>query len=131
MSDQIQELLGKVGSGSNRSSKYMDRLTPGSREVLELFQKWLVESDDKSEATSRQYKVYVAQALCHIQDGGELSDLSTDVRSGLNALKRFSDSGEIPATDEDLADDIDQAGEDGNGEDEWDVSDVPLSGDTE
>lgn len=97
MSDQINDLLAQVPT-SARSSKWMDRVTDDSREVLELFQAWLTESDGKSEATARAYKVYVAQALCTIQDGGDVQELSTDVRSALNALRRFQQAvGAAPA----------------------------------
>jgi len=119
MSDQINELLGKVGAGSSRSGKYLDRLTPETQEVLELFREWLLESDPngpKSSATANAYKGYVAQALCHIEDGGDVSELTTDVRSALNALKRFAVSGVVefdPDADSDnpIADEIDAIGD--------------------
>jgi hypothetical protein len=136
MSDEIQKLLGKVGEGSSRASKYLDQLTPESREVLELFREWLLESDPagpKSSATANAYKGYVAQALCHIQDGGDIMELSTDVRSGLNALKRFAASGVVefdPDADSGNpdADEIDAIGDEPFDEDE---DDVPASGDVE
>lgn len=101
MSDPIDDLLAQVPGGGRNGGKFLDRLTPESREVLELFQDWLTNDplEKKSESTARAYKGYVAQALCHIQDGGDVKDLSTDVKSALNALKRFR---EAAATDEDV-----------------------------
>lgn len=96
MTDQITELLEKVPN-SGRSGKYMDRLTDESREVLGLFKTWLVTDDHKSQGTANGYSGYVAQALCHIEDGGDVKELSTDVRSALNALRRFHDAGVVEA----------------------------------
>ena len=118
MSNQIDRMLAQVPT-SGRSSKYMDRLEDGTREVLELFQTWLVEEDGKAASTAAGYKVYVAQAMCHIEDGGNVQELSTDVKSALNALKRFSESDTALLHD---------AGED---EADDEVQDVPQSGDVE
>lgn len=112
MSDPIDDLLEQIPGGGRRGGEHLSRLTDESREVLELFQDWLVKVESKSESTARAYKGYVAQALCYIKDGGDIKDLSTDVKSALNALKRFREAGiQVPADD--------------------DVNDVPQSGDTE
>lgn len=117
MHDQIQELIGQIpGKGS---SKYMERLTDESREVLEVFQTWLVTDDGKSESTARGYKLYVAQAICHLEDGGNVQELSTDVRSALNALKRFQEAGVV----EGLATASDEPGDEPDGDEPEDGGD--------
>lgn len=88
----IDDLLAKVPGGGKGGGKYLDRLTAESREVLDLFQEFLVQEEEKSESTARAYKGYVAQALCHIEDGGDVQEMSTDVKSALNALKRFREA---------------------------------------
>jgi hypothetical protein len=103
MNDQIQNLLSQVPA-SKSGGKYLDQLTPESREVLGIFEKWLVETDNKSEATARAYKGYVAQALVLIEEDPDV-ELSTDVKSAINALRRFQLSGAAPSavTDDDEA----------------------------
>jgi hypothetical protein len=59
---------------------------------LDAFVAWLRTEDPKgtkTENTSNSYKSYVAQALVHFKAGGTRADLSTDVRSGVNAFARF------------------------------------------
>jgi hypothetical protein len=102
MEDQIQDLLARVAP-SKGGGKYLDQLTPESREVLGHFEKWLTEVDGKSDATARAYKGYVAQALVLIQDDPDV-ELSTDVKSAINALRRFQKAGAVEAA---VADDLD------------------------
>lgn len=120
MHDQLNELISQIpGKGGG---KYMEQLTPESREVLDMFQTWLITDDNKSDGTARSYKLYVAQAICHVTDGGDIKDLSTDVRSALNALKRFQDAGIVEGLavaaaepedddDDDQDDDLEDDGE--------------------
>jgi len=92
MNQSIQDLLEAAEASSKSSSKYISRLTEDSVEVLDQFAEWLVSAEGKATSTASAYRVYVAQALCHIEDGGEVKDLSTDVKSALNALQRFSEA---------------------------------------
>lgn len=110
MSDQINELLEKVPAHGQSGGKYLDQLTPESREVLDKFQVWLVKVDGKKESTATGYKGYVAQALVHIEGGGQVKDLSTDVKSALNALKRFRDQdgvNTVSESEDEISEDID------------------------
>jgi hypothetical protein len=115
--NQIADLIGQIpGKGAG---KYMERLTDDSREVLDAFQTWLVTDDGKAETTARSYKLYVAEALCHVIDGGNVSELSTDVRSALNALKRFQEAGVVEGLAAEAAEpegDEEEDGDDGSGE---------------
>ena len=87
MNDQIQDLLDQVPAAKG-GGKYLDKLTPESREVLAVFEAWLREADNKSETTARAYKGYVAQAMVLITEDPDV-ELSTDVKSAVNALRRF------------------------------------------
>lgn len=101
MTDQIQNLLNQVPD-SKGGGKYLDQLTPESREVLGIFEKWLVDAEGKSESTARAYKGYVAQALVLITEDPDV-ELSTDIKSAVNALRRFQRAGVIQ--DADFSDD--------------------------
>lgn len=84
----IDLLLEQVPEKSG--AKALEALDPETRALLDAFGTWLEEADGKSPATAKAYKSYVATALVKMQEGGDWSDLSTDVRSGVNAFVRFS-----------------------------------------
>jgi hypothetical protein len=68
------------------------QLSAEENKALDEFVEWLRTSDpkgQKTENTSNSYKSYVAQALVHFKAGGTREQLSTDVRSGVNAFARF------------------------------------------
>jgi len=71
-------------------SKAIEALDPETRAILDAFEEWLQKGDGKSKATAKAYKSYVAGALLAMQDGKTWDDLTTDVRSGVNAFVRFS-----------------------------------------
>jgi uncharacterized protein YndB with AHSA1/START domain len=84
-------------------SKAIEALDPETRAILDEFEAWLEAADGKSKATAKAYKSYVAGALLVMQDGKTWDDLTTDVRSGVNAFVRFSQavqSGTEPAEDD-------------------------------
>ena len=84
---QIQALLDQIPA-SKGGGKYLDQLDEGGREVLNLFEKWLVAVEEKSETTARAYKGYVAKAIVELKANPEY-ELDTDVKSAINALRRF------------------------------------------
>ena len=84
---EVQNLLDRVPP-SKGSGKYLDQLTPGGREVLDEFETWLKEVDGKTETTARAYKGYCAKAIVELTKDPEF-ELDTDVRSAINALRRF------------------------------------------
>lgn len=112
-SEEIQNLLDRVPEGRS-SGKYLDQLTPASREVLDKFERWLKGEDNKSESTARAYKAYVAKAMVELTNDPDF-ELDTDVKSAINALRRFQSAGVITEMIED----------------DENVDDVPKSGDTE
>lgn len=89
--DEIQFLLDKVPAGKS-SGKYLDQLSAASREVLELFEVWLVKLDRKAPSTAQAYKGYVAKAMVEITADPEW-EMDTDVKSAINALHRFRQLG--------------------------------------
>lgn len=112
--DAIQNLLAQIPEKTG--SRALEALDPDVREILEDFAAWLEESDGKSPATAKAYKSYVATALATMKEPGDWDNLTTDIRSGVNAFVRYSSS--LPGSGglDDvvtLADGIDQDGEDG------------------
>lgn len=79
----LEQVPGKTGA------KALESLEPETREVLEDFEKWLTETDGKSESTAKAYKGYVAQAIVALADSKTWDELSTDVRSGVRAFVRY------------------------------------------
>ena len=71
---------------------YESQLSADQVETLDQFVAWLKDEDPtgtKTDNTANSYRSYVAQALVHFKAGGVRKDLSTDVRSGVNAFARF------------------------------------------
>lgn len=99
MDQQIQDLLDRASEGRG-GGKYLDQLTDEGREVLDAFETWLKEEDGKSDSTARAYKGYCAKAIVEVTADPE-AELDTDVKSAINALKRFHDSGVLQAAAED------------------------------
>ena len=100
---QVQNLLDQVGEKSS-AGKYLDKLTDDSREVLDEFETWLkTEGCDpkgvKSESTARAYKGYVAQAIVMLTEDPSY-ELSTDVKSAINALHRFQQAMKVSEAEE-------------------------------
>lgn len=88
-SSMFEDLFEQIPE-QKRQTKYLSRLTPVERQNLDHFEEWLVAIDGKTATTAKAYKTYVAQAMCHFKDGGTYEDLSTDIRSGINAVQRFA-----------------------------------------
>ena len=89
INEEVQALLDRVpASASKGSGKYLDQLTPGGREVLDEFETWLKDMDGKTEATARAYKGYCAKAIVELTKDPDY-ELDTDVKSAINALRRF------------------------------------------
>lgn len=125
MNEQIQNLLDTVGEKTS-AGKYLDQLEPEARQVLDDFETWLKNDDPsgvKSESTARAYKGYVAKAIVELTKDPSF-ELSTDVKSAINALHRFQQAvhpSVYPATSEvELDEDFDDR-----------EDDVPQSGDVE
>ena len=91
--DTLQAMVQAFSSpGKAPTGSFEARLSAEEIETLDRFVVWLREADPKglkTENTSNSYRSYVAQALVHFKDGGRREDLSTDIRSGVNAFSRF------------------------------------------
>lgn len=87
INEEVQALLDRVPA-SKGAGKYLDQLTPGGREVLDEFEQWLKNEDGKTEATARAYKGYCAKAIVELTNNPDY-ELDTDVKSAINALRRF------------------------------------------
>lgn len=102
MTTPIEDLLAQVPASSGSAA--LEALDPETREILGEFAEWLQTSDPagtKTEATARAYKAYVASALAAMDAGKSWDDLSTDVRSGVKAFRRFVATEVAKATPED------------------------------
>lgn len=97
----IDRLLEQVPEKTG--SKALEALEPETREVVEDFARWMVDEDGKSEATAKAYKSYVATALVAMAEGKDWDELSTDVRSGVNAFVRYSKTLRAESADPDEA----------------------------
>lgn len=83
----FDELFNEVSDESHRSGgKYDSMLSSDVRTVLDEFQVWLIRAEGKSVATSQSYRSYVAKAKAL---GLKNDDMTSDIRSGVRALKRF------------------------------------------
>lgn len=100
MSDQIQKFLSQVPATRGSGGQYMSQLTDESREVLDLFEQWLLKEDPqglKKESTARAYKHYVAEAMVKLEEDPD-AELSSDIKSAIGALRRFRDA-TVPASE--------------------------------
>jgi len=92
MEDQINALLEAVPA-TGSSGGNLDQLSPEGRQVLEDFERWLLEEDPKgikSASTAQAYKGYIAKALAMFAaDPESVDELDTDVKSAINAFRRY------------------------------------------
>jgi hypothetical protein len=105
MPDEVQNLLNRVPT-SKSAGKYLDELSDSGREVLDEFEKWLRTEDPnglKTESTARAYKGYIAKAIVETVKNPDY-ELDTDVKSAINALRRFQNATGVSMTDDDPED---------------------------
>jgi hypothetical protein len=100
-----EELFKAAGDAGAKGKAWEDQLPQDERDLLPGFQEFLERTEGKSEATSRAYRSYVAQAMCKLRGGDSWKDLTTDVRSAVNAFIRFSAAlaelaGDLPVEEE-------------------------------
>lgn len=89
----MYEDLFKAAEEGSTKTEWEQQLEPEVLRDLEAFHEWLKkpepEGDGKAESTAGAYKGYVAQALVRIDKGEGWKAFSTDIRSAVNAFKRF------------------------------------------
>jgi hypothetical protein len=89
----VYEDLFKAAEEGSTKTEWEQQLEPEVLQDLEAFHEWLKkpepEGDGKAESTAGAYKGYVAQALVKVAEGATWGQLSTDIRSAVNAFKRF------------------------------------------
>lgn len=79
---RFNELFESVQASSSASGRYDSMLDAETRQILDEFVNWL-RTENKTEATSKSYRSYVAKALAI---GGKLS---SDQMSAIRAFERF------------------------------------------
>lgn len=85
--DELNTLLGQIPAHSKAGTSF-----PLSAELeahLDAFVEWLVRVDGKTQNTANSYRSYCAKAL-FLETSWK--DLTSDQRSGIRALARFSES---------------------------------------
>jgi hypothetical protein len=109
---KIDQLLAQVPEKSG--SRAVEALDPETRGILEAFTSWLEDVDGKSPATAKAYKSYVATAIAKMESGETWDDMTTDVRSGVNAFVRYTETlkDEIEALEDETEDDVERPSED-------------------
>lgn len=85
-----EELFAAAGEAGAKSGAWEEKLPPEERELLPLFKDWLVQTEGKADATASAYRSYVAQAMVRLREGTGWKDLTTDIRSAVNAFIRFA-----------------------------------------
>ena len=85
MNQSIQDLFEAVGEKAAGTGRYDAMLDASTRSLLDHFVEYL-RAENKTEATSRSYRSYVAKALAI---GGKLS---SDQKSAIRAFKDFVQS---------------------------------------
>jgi hypothetical protein len=112
----VYEDLFKAAEEGSTKTEWEQQLEPEVLQDLEAFHAWLVlpepDGDGKKESTAGAYKGYVAQALVRVDKGEGWSALSTDIRSAVNAFKRFLKTRGVDVT---VTDDEDEDEDEANG----------------
>lgn len=64
-------------------------LSSDTRALLDSFVEWLQSAEGKTQATARSYRSYVVTALTN---GKSFAQQTSDVKSGVRALARYSET---------------------------------------
>ena len=83
----FNNLTSKVPTGTTRTGTY--RLPAEQEAYLDEFVEWLQSAEGKTRGTAQSYRSHCAKAEFM---GLEWKDMTSSIRSAVDALKRFEDS---------------------------------------